>query len=261
MQRVRRTLAEASPLKPGLVPHVIALMAWDQVYPDAARSLRAVAPLFTGQLVDSLLDPETDFTVRRRIPRILSVTASQRAVDGLLAALGDKRFEVRYQCGRALAACVERNPAARIEPHAIFDAIRREVAVSRPVWESHRLLDRAEEREASPFVDEFLRNRANRSLEHVFTLLSLVLPAEPLRIAFKGLHTDDSQLRGTSLEYLESILPPDIREKLWPLLESQAPSQGKRTRPMDEVLEDLMKSDQSILVNLAELRNKSGGGG
>jgi hypothetical protein len=35
-------------------------------------------------------------------------------------------------------------------------------------------------------MDEAIRDRANRSLEHVFTLLALALPREPLRIAFRG---------------------------------------------------------------------------
>jgi hypothetical protein len=265
-ERVKKALRESEPLKPPLIPHAIALLAWDQVYPDAARALQQVAPKHTGQLIDALLEESSDFSIRRRLPRLLSLNPSQRTADGLLAGLNDKRFEVRFQCGRGLAASVERLPAIRIEPESVFNAIRREVTVSRPVWESHRLLDRAEEREASPFVDEFLRNRTSRSLEHVFTLLSLVLPAEPLRIAFKGLHTDDPQLRGTSLEYLESILPADIRERLWPLLESQSQSstsgsRKKDARPLDEVITELMKSNQSIIVNLAELRNKSGSGG
>ena len=259
LERVRRTLSENSPIKPYLVPHVIALLAWDQAYPDAARALQTVVHAHVGQMIDALLDDGTDFSIRRRLPRLLSTAPSQRTLDGLLSGLSDKRFEVRFQCGRALTVCIERGSNLRVEDSIIFDAIRREVTVSRPVWESHRLLDRAEEREASPFVDEFLRNRTSRSLEHVFTLLSLVLPAEPLRIAFKGLHTDDPQLRGTSLEYLESILPPDVRERLWPLLESKSTSSIRRdARPLDEVIDDLMKSNQSILVNLGELRKKTG---
>ena len=72
----------------------------------------------------------------------------------------------------------------------------------------------------------FLRKRANRSLEHVFTILSLALPEEPLRVAFRGLHTDDKTLRGTALEYLESILPKPIRQSLWPFLEDDRAKEG-----------------------------------
>jgi len=52
--------------------------------------------------------------------------------------------------------------------------------------------------------------------------LSLALPREPLHIAFRSLHSEDKYLRGTSLEYLEGVLPPSIRQGLWPFLAEQA---------------------------------------
>jgi hypothetical protein len=130
------------------------------------------------------------------------------------------------------------------------------VAVSRLVWESHQLLDRLEDTESASMVDQFVRARASRSLAHVFTLLSLVLPAEPLQIAFRGLQTDDQNLRGTALEYLEGVLPPDIRGRLWPYLEDQRASARTATRPREEILEDLLKSQQSIVLNLEELKRR-----
>ena len=91
-----------------------------------------------------------------------------------------------------------------------------------------------------------MKDRASRSLAHVFTLLSLVLPAEPLQIAFRGLHTDDQNLRGTALEYLEGVLPPaDSRRALWPFLEDPrtAPAQDAAARRDPG---DLLRSHQSI---------------
>jgi hypothetical protein len=61
---------------------------------------------------------------------------------------------------------------------------------------------------------------AGSALEHVFTMLGLALPADPLRIALHAVQTDESALRETALEYLESILPADVRVQLWPLLEA-----------------------------------------
>jgi hypothetical protein len=54
----------------------------------------------------------------------------------------------------------------------------------------------------------------------VFTLLALVLPADPVQVAFRGLQADDANLRGTALEYLDGVLPPAIRARLWPSLEN-----------------------------------------
>ena len=255
-EQIRAVLASEQELMLPLVPHVILLLAWDQVCRDAIRALRRIAPAITGQLIDVLLDSSQDFSIRRRIPRVLSRSPSQRAVAGLWKGLDDRRFEVRFQCGQALTKIRDDNSQIRFDPETVFSAVLREVAVDRRVWESHRLLDQLAEVEVdSPLVDEFLRKRANRSLEHVFTILSLALPKEPLKIAFRGLHTDDKNLRGTALEYLESILPDPIRKGLWPFLEDERVTKSV-SESREEILADLMRSNQSIELNLAQLRKK-----
>jgi hypothetical protein len=254
--RIVRALHYDEGLPPFLVPHVIPLLAWDPVAEEVVKALRQVAEERIGELTDALIDPNQPFAVRRRLARVFSVCVSQRAVDGLLLGLDDMRFEVRFQCGRSLAAIIEKNPRVRIDREYTFNVVRREVAVGRTVWESHRLLDRLDDSAQRSFVDEFVKDRASRSLTHVFTLLSLVLPTEPLRIAFRGLHTDDRNLRGTSLEYLESVLPPDIRERLWPFLEDNR-SAARTVRSRDDVLAELLRSHQSIVLNLEELRQRA----
>ena len=56
----------------------------------------------------------------------------------------------------------------------------------------------------------------------MFRVLGLVLPAEPLRVALHAVQAEDTSLRGMALEYLESILPPDVRAQLWPLLDGSS---------------------------------------
>jgi hypothetical protein len=241
------------------VPQVVQLLAWDKVASDALRALRNSVSRIIGQLVDHLLDREQDFTIRRRIPLVLSASNDFRAIAGLLEGLRDPRFEVRFQCGRALSRIGQKNPDIEMDKGRVFDAVLREVAVDRRVWESHRLLDQFDAPEDQmPFIDEFLKDRANKSLEHVFTLLALVLPKEPLKISYLGLLTKDQNLRGTALEYLESVLPANIRSALWPYLDderSTSPAQ-KPTKTKNEILDDLMKSNLSIQISLEEIRRE-----
>jgi hypothetical protein len=191
------------------------------------------------------------------VPRVLSVCVSQRATDGLVLGLDDLRFEVRFQCGRSLFSIIEKNPAVQIDKETIFRSVLREVSVTREVWEGRRLLDGLDEGDDRSFMENMIGERVSQTLAHVFTLLALVLPTEPLRIAYRGLHTDDQRLRGTALEYLESVVPREIRDRLWPFIESQR-LPARTARPSDETLDDLMKSSQSILVNLEELKKRIG---
>jgi hypothetical protein len=254
--QIRDILSAEQPLDPALVPHVINLLAWDETAPDAIRALRRTSASTTGQLIDALVDVEQDFSIRRRIPRVLANEPTQRSADGLMLGLQDQRFEVRFRCGRALARVREQNPELRLSSDEVIAAVLREVAVDRRVWESHRLLDALDDRD-SLFVDRFLANRASRSLEHVFTILSLALPKEPLRIAYRGLHTDDRELKGTALEYLETILPESVRISLWPFLEAERTEPTTKSR--DQILEELMKSNQSIEISLQQIRGSRDG--
>jgi ATP:ADP antiporter, AAA family len=253
-RRVHAELRQARSFGPVIAAQAISLLAWDEVTGWASRALAKAAPAITGQLIDRLLDPNEDFAIRRRIPRILATCATPRAYDGLMAALTDKRFEVRFQAGRALARIHEQVPALVVDKGPVYAAVLRETRVERSLWENQRLIDEPAPNEPT-LIDEPLRPVANRSMEHVFTILSLVVPRAPLQISFKGLLTNDAVLRGTSLEYLESVLPKEVWVSLSPLLD-ESPPRPTVTRPREEVLEELLRSNQSIELNLEELRKR-----
>ena len=243
LDRAIQVLTRDEGMSPSLVPHVIPLLANDALADYALFALRKVAEERAGELTDALIDPNQDVAVRRRVARIFSVAVSQRAADGVALALDDSRFDVRFQAARSLAAILDKNPRIRFDRDRIYEVILREVAVGVPVWESQRLLDGFVSE--SP-LDAFVRDRAGQSLAHVFTLLSLVLPREPLQIAFRSLHSNDSHLRGTALEYLEGVLPTAVRQQLWPFLVYRRP-QGE-PQAHDKIMANLLRSSGSITL-------------
>jgi hypothetical protein len=208
-ERVRRVLRDRETPDAALVPHLIPLLARSDLYLDVLRALRRLAPRVTGQLLDALLDPATELPVRRRLPRVLKACANQRALDGLCLGL-DPSLEVRTQCARALVA-LTRTPDLHRPAETAFAAARREL-------------------EAGP----------DPSLDHVFTLLSLALDREPLELAAWALQGQDAALRGTALEYLENVLPHDVRAALWPHVGAASGPGG--ARPRHELLAELRKA-------------------
>jgi hypothetical protein len=241
--RTLAVLSRDSNLGAALVPHVIPLLAWDPVADYALVALRKVAEERIGELTDALLDPSQDDMVRRRLARVFSVAVSQRAADGLVVALDDARFDVRFQVARSLIAIVESNPKVKLHAERVYQVVQAELAVGRPVWESRRLLDGFVSE--SP-LDEYVRDRAGQSLAHVFTLLSLVLPRQPLNIAFRSLTSGDRQLQGTALEYLENVLPAGVKQALWPyLMPSGASMEGQEHW---RTIASLLQSSASVTV-------------
>jgi AAA family ATP:ADP antiporter len=235
--RTRRALVELSGATASSC--AILLLAHKTLHVDALAALRRVAPGITGQLLDALLDRSMDFVVRRRIPRVLSACGSQRAADGLLLGIADERFEVRYQCGRALLRLTDAVTDIVISREMVIEAVKRELEVGKKALETVANEDYDDEinpDEQSSLMEMLARDRVDRSLEHVFTILSLHLEREPLRMAFRALHHDDVHHRGTALEYLETILPAEVRDAIWPYLGATAPL---RARPANEILAEL----------------------
>jgi AAA family ATP:ADP antiporter len=247
--RVQAALAVDQPFDAALVPPAIRLLAWDEAFEWARAFLLLHAHRAVGQLVDALLDTDQDFAVRRRIPHLLAYTSSQRAVDGLMLALDDPRFEIRFNSSRALDFLHRMSDGLRFDAAPVMRAVERELSISRSVWEGRRLLDPRDQNDSQYwFLDEVLRDRADKSLEHVFSLLAVTLPVEPLKVAFRALHSEDRLLRGLALEYLESHLSANMVAQLRALADP-APA-APAARPAQEVLDELMASHESILVNL-----------
>jgi hypothetical protein len=252
--RVRRALVTLDDPSPRITDVLIRLLAWDAVSIDVAQVLQDVCRRRPEPLAQALLDPNEEFATRRRLARVLATSTSPVAIHALLGALRDARFEVRFRAGAALARLHLANANLAVDPNAVFAAIRREATVNRHVWESNRLLDEVG-RDESPFYDEVLRTRSSRSLEHVFNMFSLVYPPEPLRIAYRGLHASDRSLRGTALEYLEQVLPSEIRQLLWPFLDDDRVARRSARNP-DEVMESLLRSHLSIQMDLKRLTER-----
>ena len=130
-------------------------------------------------MVDALLDENSDFAIKRRIPRALAYSTDRLAVQGLIQGLNDSRFEVRFQCARALDVILQANPAYRPDSATVFPIIERELSVSRGVWDSRRLLDQRQSSDQLLFLDDVVRERSQLAWEHLFSLLALILPREP----------------------------------------------------------------------------------
>jgi hypothetical protein len=198
-----------------------------------------------------MLDERRSPRVRRRVARLLGNVPRQRAVDGLLDAVDDADFSVRVAAGRSLAGICASNPEVQLDTARVYAAVLRELSLGRPAWDRHRLPRDADEQDTGAAPDEFVRHRAHEGLAHVFLLLSIVLPSEPLRIAYRGVHTDDRALRGTALEYLDSVLPADVRDALWPYIATEPPPRTPRApASRAEVLTRLIAAHPTILENL-----------
>jgi len=102
---------------------------------------------------------------------------------------------------------LKNHPGLSILAERAWEAVNRELSLQRSGWNSHWLLDHRGSQRVQWFFDDKLLDRADRNLEHLFTLLALLLPKALSGLPFRALHTHDPQLKGTAFEYLESATP------------------------------------------------------
>lgn len=215
--QVTSALGRASTFGRMHVAQIVDLLAWDEVLPAARAALEQLAPAHLGMMIDALLDPETDFSLRRRLPRILGTVATERSVRGLIDGLDDSRFEVRYHCSRAVVRILTKNPGLSVDRSKIIGVIERELSVPPQRWRGYRLLDRPEPEPAG--VQEPSEDQS-RHLEHIFQLLSTIVGREPLDAAVHGVRSPHPGVRGLALEYFDQVLPAAVLERLRELIAS-----------------------------------------
>jgi len=219
-RRVKEALRAMGMLDSILVPQVIRLLGSDSVCRSAHAALARNTFRVAGQLSDALLDETLEYSVRRRIPRLLATCDTHRAWDGLFESLNDPHFELRFRCSRGLEAMLQRHPEFRPDAAVIYGIVERELAVSRAAWEGNDVPAGGDEEGPA---EQPASGRTSHSLAHVFALLSLVLPREAVRTSFRALHSGDTRLRALALEYLGTSLPREIRDRLSERLEAAPP--------------------------------------
>ena len=248
---VARTLEDTVEWDENHIPDITRMLARDQLFDRVVLALLTAGDVAVPSLIQFLRDESTDFVIRRRIPRVLARMGGPEADAALLEALSANRFEVRDRSAIALVRRRRRDlPVSELESEsAVWAAIRAEVGRDRPVWELQKLLDDTESGE-DDLVSQRIGARGELSLEHTFRLLTLVLEPKVVQAAFHGVMTDDENLKSFSLEYLEQVLPTDIRSNLWPFIGDVSEyKRDKSLRSLDDVVSDLMETGATLFAD------------
>lgn len=228
LRRIHAALRDV-PRDPVIIAALVPLLAKDKLVKAVVAALEQFGARAAGELVSVLLDPATPDVVRRRLPHALKSCASPIARDGLRAALESDTFDIRLRCGRALLALTDDHPELEEPfPHGLALA--------------EREIGRADQ--------------TPQTKDHVFDLLALALEREPVLIAARAFATDDAYVRGTALEYLETVLPEPLFAAFQPLLTTTPTTVPVRRREPAAARAELIKAGATMTVSLDELRRQ-----
>jgi ATP:ADP antiporter, AAA family len=216
-----RDLLSGASLDPRLAAFVIPYLGHDALAKPAVEALRGMGLAALGVLTEAMHSTSLPAVVRRRIPHVLRSARGDRVVRALLGALSCDAVDVRYRAALALAEVTGDDRRGVPEHSEVYALVLNEIA--------RGPLDRT-------------------SIDHVFALLALVLNQGTLELARQGVLSEDRKLRGTALEYLESLLPETVRTPLVAALAEHAgPRDAAEKQPNADLLAELRRSFRADL--------------
>jgi hypothetical protein len=251
--RVRRALAENTPIPRELVVHAVELLDNPSLAGNVATALRRVAPVHTGLFLDVALQSRTPLRARCELVDLLGNLPMQRSADGLVDLLAVDSFKLRFHAAASLLRIRQQRPTLEVSAARILELAEREAEDVHRRWRYMTVID--EQLTHGDLAESNEGKRTLQSIAFVFTLLLTVLDREPLQLALQAVTVEGEGQRGTGLEYLDNVLPAGLKNALWPLLEDRRFASWA-ARDRSEVLGDILDEEQPKEIDLAGLRER-----
>ncbi len=215
-----RALLGRSDLDSRLAAFVVPHLANEQLAKPVVGALRTMGPDVIGVLADAMLNEAQHIAVRRRVPHVLRALRGSRVASALTRALSADALDVRFRAALALLEVTKEERALLPDAKDVFALALAEL-------------------EHGPL--------SQKAMDHVFALLALCTTRGSLELVRQGLKTDDRKLRGTALEYLESLLPEAVRAPLVQALAQRPEPRATEVRSEAQLLDELKRSIRADL--------------
>ncbi len=212
---------------PEFIPHLVAFVAKRGTREAAREGLVAIGTPALDALERAVFDPQTPRDVAVHAPRSMARFASEDAARRLLRIATEHREGiVRYKAIRGLGGIVARAPRTRVERSKLWLLLQRNVDEIRTVQRVYGAFaathPHAGSTDLHAIVEGYLKARRHHAWERFFRLIALRFPFEDIYRIHMGVLSDDRDLRSSSIELLDTILPGPLRVLVQGLLDALA---------------------------------------
>ncbi len=214
------------------------------------QELERTAPAALGQLTDILLSVRYPVEVRVRAAQLLSSVPDSRTAAALTQALEVAEFRIRRAAALALLRLCASVPALSPPRRVLSQRAAHELR--------HRVRPPSEEttfEQRSPFRTDESGRKFAPNFELSLILLAIGADLAALQLAVAAVTSDDAVQRGTGLEYLDTLLPADVRQDVLELARAPEQTQVRRTLP-DGEMKALADQFRSGKLDLRKLRRQ-----
>ena len=210
-------------LRRDLVPLIILHLGNPATSQPAVQALKAHGEGILGTLSDYLGDKSIPLDIRCKLPQVLAEIGSRRGVRNLVSCLSQEERKLRGCVIKALSKLRMAHPDLRIREGEIRKAILREVREAyaflselNPQASQAYSVRRKEPEEVS---EENRKQRYHQSMQMIFRLLGLLYTPRDISNAYRGLRSPRADVRASAIEFLDNLLPANLRRWTLPLVD------------------------------------------
>jgi AAA family ATP:ADP antiporter len=242
-----------------MVEYVIDRLGDSALAEHAADALARFSDRIVAPLAERLGDRSVSIDIRREIPNVLLRIATPDAEAALFEGLLDGDHTIRLRVISAI------NKLRQTDPGRPYDVPLVETAVAAEIMGHYRSyqvvgLLASQFEQADPVV-QAVRESIRQEVERIFRLLKILYPDYDLHSAYFGLQSTNSVVHDNALEFLDTILKPQMRTLLVPLLDSEVTIEervalanrllGTSVASHEEAIATLMLTDNPWLQSCA----------
>lgn len=258
LEVARAMQARRSPL---FVPVLVGMLARHELRHTARTALLAI-PGALDALTDALADVSLPHAVRFHLPRTIALFEPAEAAKRLVSRLGEETDGgVRFKILRALIKLRGREPRLALDEAVLAATAEKtmdHVAVLRD-WRAALTAHAPAEVEAQGelraaahhLLSDLLRDKETHATQRLFLLLQLI-HREDFDDIWRGLRSKNAKTRASSVELIENILRPPLRQRVLALV-AEAPAPSK-LQSYEAVLQEILARGGTTLRMIAEVR-------
>jgi ATP:ADP antiporter, AAA family len=215
----RAAIAAVGALKKrALIGDLIDRLAEPALNETVIATLSVFGDRIVGTLRDYLTDDAMPAEVRREIPKVLEEIGSRSAQSVLIESVLDRDVVLRYHTIAALNRLGQAHPDRATDRKLIESVLAAEIMGHYRSYQVLGTLGGALNDPANP-VEHGLRESMDKESERIFRLLKILYPQYDMHSAYVGLESTDPIVHDNAVEFMDSVLPPEVRQVIIPLFD------------------------------------------